>query len=246
MGAQKDCSNVFVSMVCIVLSGQNKWDHCTHLTWKLGHWLKWDHYKHPLLYHCVLCGGDLFPLDHVCGYQYALLKGQCVYGLYSFWWGTTSETTAHTLLEIWVTGWSETTTSTPYHITLCFAGMIFFSLDHVCGYPFAFLKGQCVYGLYSFVWTEQVRPLHASYFKTRSLANARPPQASFIISLCTMLGWCFIIRSYPCVSVGSLLSARVWVVCTVLPGQNKWDHCTHLTWKLGHWLKWDHYKHPFT
>ena len=70
MGAQKDCSNVFVSMVCIVLSGQNKWDHCTHLTWKLGHWLKWDHYKHPLLYHCVLCGGDLFSLDHVCGYQY--------------------------------------------------------------------------------------------------------------------------------------------------------------------------------
>ena len=39
-----------------------------------------------------------------------------------FWRCRTSETTAHTLLEIWVTGWSETTTSTPHHITLCFVG----------------------------------------------------------------------------------------------------------------------------
>ena len=179
-----------VCMVCTVLPGHNKWDHCTHLTWKLGHWLKWDHYKHPLLYRCVLCWGDLFSLDHVCGYQYALLKGQCVYGLYSFggaeqvrplhtpylksgsqdevrplqapliislcalmgwsflirsclwvsicapegsvclWFvqfgrGRKSETTAHTLLEFWVTVWSETTTSTPYHITLCFVVVIF-------------------------------------------------------------------------------------------------------------------------
>ena len=177
-------------MVWTVLPGQNKWDHCTHLTWKLGHWLKWDHYKHPLLYHCVLCWGDLFSLDHVCGYQYALLKGQCVYGLYSFggaeqvrplhtpylksgsqdevrplqapltislcallgwsflirsclwvsicapkgsvclwfvqfWRGITSETTAHTLLEIWVTGWSETTTCVPYYTTVCFVGVIY-------------------------------------------------------------------------------------------------------------------------
>ena len=177
-------------MVCTDLAGQNKWDHCTHLTWNLGHRMKWDHYKHPLSYHFVLCWGDLFSLDHVCGYQYALLKGQCVYGLYSLggaekvrplhtpylksgsqyevrplqapliislcallWWsflirsclwvsicaskgsvclwfvqiwrGRTSETTAHTLLEIWVTVWSETTTSTPYHITLCFVGVIF-------------------------------------------------------------------------------------------------------------------------
>ena len=78
--------SVSVCMVCTVFPGQNKWDHCTHLTWKLGHWLKWDHYKHPLLYRCVLCWGDLFSLDHVCGYQYALLNGQCVYGLYSFAW----------------------------------------------------------------------------------------------------------------------------------------------------------------
>ena len=177
-------------MVCTVLSGQNKWDHCTHLTWNLGHRMKWDHYTHPLSYHFVLCWDDLFSLDHVCGYPYALLKGQCVDGLYSFVWaeqvrplhtpylksrsqdevrplqapiiislcallgwsflirsclwvsicapkgsvcrwfvqfwrGRTSETTAHTLLEIWVTGWSETTTSTHYHITLCFVGVIF-------------------------------------------------------------------------------------------------------------------------
>ena len=93
---------------------QYKLDHCTHLTWKLGHQLKWDHYKHPLLHHCVLCWGDLFSLDHVCGYQYALLKCQCVYGLY------------------------------------------------------------------------------------------------------------------------------------ILAGLNKWDHCTHLTWNLGHRMKWDHHKHPLS
>ena len=149
--------------------------------------MKWDPYKHPLSYRFVLCWGYLFSLDHVCGYPHALLKGQCVYGLYSFggaekvrplhtpylksgsqdevrplqapliislcallgwsslirlylwvsicapkgsvclwfvqfWRCRTSETTAHTLLEIWVTGWSETTTSTPHHITLCFIG----------------------------------------------------------------------------------------------------------------------------
>ena len=174
-------------MVCTDLAGQNKWDHCTHLTWNLGHRMKWDHYKHPLSCHFVLSYCDLFSLHHVCGYPYVLLKGQCVYGLYSFggaeqvrplhtpylksgsqdevrplqapltislcallgwsffirlylwvsvcspkgsvclcfvqfWWDRTSETIAHTLLEIWVTGWSETTTSTSNHITLCFVG----------------------------------------------------------------------------------------------------------------------------
>ena len=177
-------------MVCIVLLGQNTWDHCTHLTWKLGHQQKWDHYKHPSLYHCVLCWGDVFSLDQLCGYQYEALKGQCVYGLYSSAWaepvrllhasylktgsltevrplqaplvtslcalmgwsflirsslwvsilapkgsvcvwfvqfclGRTSETTAGTLLENWVIGSSETTTSTPYHITVCHVGVMF-------------------------------------------------------------------------------------------------------------------------
>ena len=117
-------------MVCTVLFGQNKWDHCTHLTWNLGHGMKWDHYKHPLSYHFVLCWGDLFILDHVCGYPYALLKGQCVYDLYSF------------------------------------------------------------------AWTEQVRPLHASYLKTWSLTEVRPLQALFTITLCPLLGCCFHIKSY--------------------------------------------------
>ena len=233
-------------MVCTILVGLNKWDHCTHLTCNLGHKMKWDHYKHPLSYHFVLCWGWSFLIRLYLWVSIWAPKGSVCLWFVLFCLGRTSETTAHTLLEIWVTGWSETTTSTPYHITLCFVGGDLFSLDYICGYQYALLEGQCVYGLYSFAWTEQVRPLHASYFKTRSLANARPLQASLIISLCTMLGWCFLIRSYPCVSVGSLLSASVWVVCTVLPGQNKWDHCTHLTWKLGHWLKWDHYKHPFT
>ena len=177
-------------MVCIVLAGLNKWDHCTHLTWNLGHRMKWDHYKHPLSYHFVLCWGWSFlirlylwvstwaPKGSVClwfvqfggaeqvrplhtpylksGSQAevrplqapliislcALLEWSFLLWLYlwvSIWapkgsmclWflqfclGRTSETTAHTLLEIWFTGWSETTTSTPYHITLCFVGVIF-------------------------------------------------------------------------------------------------------------------------
>ena len=122
-------------MVCTCLPGQNKWDHCRHLTWKLGHRPKWDHYKHPLSYHCVFCWGDLFSLDHLCGYQYKLLKVQCVYGLYSF------------------------------------------------------------------AWTEQVRPLQASYLKTGSPAEVRPLQASLIISLCVLLGWSFLIRSSLWVSI---------------------------------------------
>ena len=124
-------------MVCTGLPGQNKWDHRTHLTWKLGHRQKWDHYKHPLLCHCVLCWGDVFSLDHVCGYQYEPLKGQCIYGLHSS------------------------------------------------------------------AWAEQVRPLHASYLQTRSLGEVRPLQAPLTISLFTMLGWCFLTISYLCVSVGS-------------------------------------------
>ena len=52
-------------------------------------------------------------------------KGSVCLWFVQFWWGRTSETTAHTLFEIWVTGRSETTTSTPYHITLCFVGWSF-------------------------------------------------------------------------------------------------------------------------
>ena len=198
----------------------------------------------------------------------------------------------------------------PYHITLCSVGGDLFSLDYICGYQYELLKGQCVYDLYSFAWTEQVRPLHASYLKTGSLAEVRPLQASLVIYLCALLGWSILIRSCLWVSIcapkGSecLWFAQFWrgwtsettahillenwvtglgettasipyyitvyhvglmfshqiismcvsrvsfkcqcvcMVCTVLPGQNKWDHCKHLTWKLGHWLKWDHYKHP--
>ena len=122
-------------MICTVLPGQNKWDHCTHLTWNLGHRMKWDHYKHPLSYHFVLCWSDLFSLDHVCGYPYALLKGQCVDGLY------------------------------------------------------------CV------VWAEQVRPLHTPYLKSGSQDEVRPLQAPLIISLCALLGWSFHIRSCLWVSI---------------------------------------------
>ena len=114
-------------LVCGLYSfgGQNKWDHCTHPTWNLGHRMKWDHYKHPLSYHFVLCWGDLFSLDYICGYQYALLKGQCFYSLYRF------------------------------------GG------------------------------AEQVRPLHTPYLKSGSRDEVRPLQAPLIISLCALLGVIF-------------------------------------------------------
>ena len=122
-------------------------------------------------------------------------KGSVWLWFVQFWRGRTSETTAHTLLEIWVTGWSETTTSTPlpYHFVLCWGDL--FALNHVCGYQYALLKGQCVYGLYSFGGAEQVRPLHTPYLKSGSQDEVRPLQAPLTISLCALLGWSFRIRS---------------------------------------------------
>ena len=176
-------------MVCTVLEGQNKWDHCTHLTWNLGHRMKWDHYKHPLPYHFVLCWGDLFALDHVCGYQYALLKGQCVYGLYRFA-GTEQLRPLHASylkLGHWLK-WDHYMHPLLYHCVLCWGDL--FSLDHVCGYPYALLKGQCVYGLYSFGGAE-VRTLHTPYLKSGSQDEVRPLQPPLIISLCALLGVIF-------------------------------------------------------
>ena len=228
--------------------------------------MKWDHYKHPLSYHFVLCWGDLFSLDYICGYQYELLKGQCVYDLYSFAWteqvrplhasylktgsltevrplqapfhitlcpvlgccfhiksylwvpkrtvqmsvcpwfvlfclGRTNETTARILLENWVIGLGETTASIPYHITVYHIGLMFsHQIIPLCVSRVSF-KCQCVYGLYSFAWTEQMRPLHASYLKTGSLAEVRPLQASLVISLCALLGWSVPIRSCLWISI---------------------------------------------
>ena len=109
--------------------------------------MKWDHYKHPLPYHFVLCWGDLF------------------------------------------------------------------SVDHVCGYPYALLKDQCVYGLYTFGGAEQVRPLHTPYLKSGSQDEVRPLQAPLIISLCSLLGWSFLIRLYLWVSIWAPKgSVRLWFV----------------------------------
>ena len=174
-------------MVCTVLAGQNKWDHCTHLTWNLGHMMKWDHYKHPLSYHFVLCWGDLFSLDHVCGHPYALLKGQCVYGLYSFG-GAEQVRPLHTPYLKSGSQDEVRPLQAPLIISLCaLLGGDLLSLDYICGYQYELLKGQFVYGLYSFAWTEQVIALQASYLKTRSLTEVRPLEASLIISLCALL-----------------------------------------------------------
>ena len=89
-----------------------------------------------------------------------------------------------------------------YHCVLCWGDV--FSFDQLCGYQYEPLKGQCIYGLYSSAWAEQMRPLHASYLKTGSPAEVRPLQASLIISLCVLLGWSFLNRSSLWVSILAL------------------------------------------
>ena len=160
---------------------QYKLDHCTHLTWKLGHQLKWDHYKHPLSYHCVLCWGDLgVSLSMVC----TVLAGQ------NKWdhWTHLTWNLGHRMK------WDHYKHPLSYHFVLCWGDL--FSLDYIYGYQYELLKGPCVYGFYSFAWTEQVRPLHASYLKTGSLTEVRPLQAPLHITLCPLLGCCFHIKSY--------------------------------------------------
>ena len=180
-------------MVCTVLAGQKKWDHCTHLTWNLGHMMKWDHYKHPLSYHFVLCWGDLFSLDHVCGHPYALLKGQCVYGLYSFG-GAEQVRPLHTPYLKSGSQDEVRPLQAPLIISLCaLLGGDLLSLDYICGYQYELLKGQFVYGLYSFAWTEQVIALQASYLKTRSLTEVTTRSIPYHITVC-FVAWCFLIR----------------------------------------------------
>ena len=111
-------------MVCTVLAGL-KWDHCTHLTWNLGHRMKWDHYKHPLSCHFVLCWGWPFLIRFYLWVSIWTPKRSVCLRFVQFCLDRTSETIAGILLENWVTDWSETTTSTPYHITVCFVGWCF-------------------------------------------------------------------------------------------------------------------------
>ena len=76
-------------------------------------------------------------------------------------------------------------------ISLCALLRDVFSLDHLCGYQYELLMGQCVYGLYSFGGAEQVRPLHTPYLKSGSQDEVRPLQAPLIIPLCALLGVIF-------------------------------------------------------
>ena len=85
---------------------------------------------------------------------------------------------------------------TVYHVGLMFSHQII----SLCVSRVSF-KCQCVYGFYSFASIEQVRPLHASYLKTGSLAEVRPLQASLVISLFALLGWFILIRSCLWVSI---------------------------------------------
>ena len=182
-------------MVSPVLSGQNKWDHCTHLTWNLGHRMKWDHYKHPLSYHFVLCWSDFFSLDYICGYQYELPKGQCAYGFSSFVWAEQVRPLHTPYLK---SGSHDEVrplqAPLSYHFVLCW-GWSFLIRLHLWRSIWA-PKGSVCLCLYSFGWTEQVRPLHASCLKTGSLTEVRPLQAPFHITLCPLLGCCFHIKSY--------------------------------------------------
>ena len=140
-------------MVCTVLAGL-KWEHCTHLTWNLGHRMKWDHYNHPLSYHFVLCWGWSFTISLCALLGWSFRIKSC----------------------LWVSICAPKGPMCLWFVPL--------TLDYICGYQYALLKGQFVYGLYSVAWTEQVRPLQASHLKNGSLTEVRPLQASPIISPC--------------------------------------------------------------
>ena len=157
-------------MVCTGLPGPNKWDHCRHLTWELGHRQKWDHYKHPLLYHCVLCWGGVFLLDQLCGYQYEPLKGKCIYGFYS-------SALAEQVRPLHA---SYLKTGSPAEVRPLQASLII-SLGVLLGWSFLIRsslrvsilapKGSVCLWFVQFAWTEEVRPLHASYLQARSLGE---------------------------------------------------------------------------
>ena len=120
-------------MVCTVLAGL-KWEHCTHLTWNMGHRMKWDHYKHPLSYHFVLCWGWSFLIRLYLWVSICSPKGSVCLRFVQCCLNRTSETIAGISLEKWVTDWSETTTSIPYYITVCLLGDVF-SLYHLRWVP---------------------------------------------------------------------------------------------------------------
>ena len=96
-------------------------------------------------------------------------------------------------------------------------------------------KCQCVYGLYSFAWTEQVRPLHASYLKTGSLTEVRPLQAPFHITLCPLLGCCFHIKAYLWVPKRTVqMSLCPWFVLFCLGRTSETTACILLeNWVIG-------------
>ena len=149
---------------------------------------------------CSLLGCCFYIKSYLCVPKRTVQMSLCPWFVL-FCLGRTSETTARILLENWVTGLGETTASIPYHITVYHVGLMFsHQIISLCASRVSF-KCQCVYGLNRFAWTEQVRPLHASYLKTRSLAEVRPLQASLIIPLCALLGWFILIRSCLWVSI---------------------------------------------
>ena len=151
---------------------------------------------------CALLGW-CFLIRSVCGCQYEPLKGQGIYGLYSFAWAEQMRPLQESYLK----------TGSPAEVRPLQASLII-SLCVLLGRSFLVRsslwvsilapKGSVVYGLFSFARKEHARPRHTSYFQTGSLGEVRPLKAPFTIRLCTMLGWCFLIKSHPYVSAGSL------------------------------------------
>ena len=195
-------------MVCTVLPRRNTRDHYTHLTCKLGHWTKWDHYKHPLPSHSVPCWDGVFSLDHTRMCQQGLFKCQCVYDFYIFAWA----------VQVRPLHASNLKTGSLTQVRPLQASLII-SLCALLGWCFLIRsspwvsiwapKGSVSLWLVQFWLAEQVRPLHTPYLKTGSLGEVRPLQAPLTITLCTMLGWYFLIRSYPCVQ-GLFKDPRVY------------------------------------
>ena len=132
----------------------------------LGHWLKWDHYKHHLSQHCVCvpCWDDVSHKIISPG----ISRGSPKVGLSLFYtilsrWSNWDNCTHHTWKQSNWVKWDHYKHPLPKRHAICCDND--FSLEHIYSYQYGPLKYQCIYGSHNFACVEQVRPLNASCLK---------------------------------------------------------------------------------
>ena len=145
----------------------------------------------------------------------------------------TSETTTHNLLEKWITCWSETTKSTLYHNTLFNVRMV---LSHQIISMVPIGTAHMSLRLWFVQFCQEGTRETTTHTLLANWVTGRSETITSTLFHHTLyhVGMVFSHQIIPvCVSRVSL-SASVCITSTFSPGQYKWDHCTHLTWKLGH------------